>query len=71
MVACWHQQASSRPELFVSRKIGESECKLDEIMRVVEEESSARERTTAIAVNSIKKHTREPPHSCSIVYQRC
>ena len=53
-------------QLFVSRKIGESEWKLDEIMRVVEEELGARERTTAIAVNSIKTHTREPPTAAAL-----
>ena len=53
-------------QLFVSRKIGESEWKLDEIMRVVEEELGARERTTAIAVNSIKKHTRESPTAAAL-----
>ena len=54
------------PQLFVSCKIGEREWKLDEIMRVVEEELGARERTTAIAVNSIKKHTREPPTAAAL-----
>ena len=42
-------------QLLVSRKIGESEWRLDEIMRAVEEEIQACERTVAYAMPAIKK----------------
>ena len=42
-------------QLLVSRKIGESEWKLDDIMRVVGEEIQARERTAATTIPAIRK----------------
>ena len=50
-------------QFLVSHKIGESEWSPNEIMRVVEEEIQASERTVASAtfMSAVKKQSREPP----------
>ena len=47
-------------QLLVSRKIGESEWKLDEIMGVVGEEIQARERTVATTIPAFRRQSKEP-----------
>jgi hypothetical protein len=54
-------------QLLVSRKIGEGEWKLDEMMKVMEEEIRARERTGATASPTMKKPTKEPPTAAALL----
>ena len=51
-------------QLIVSRRIGEGEWKLDGMMKVIEEEVQARERTTAPAV---KKPNKELPTAAALL----
>ena len=49
---------SQELQLLVSRKIGESEWKLDDIIRVVGEETQVRERTVATTTPAIRRQSK-------------
>lgn len=54
-------------QLFVSRKVGENEWSLDEMMKVIGEEVQARERTTTVTPVALKKPNKELPTAAALL----
>ena len=54
-------------QLFVSRKVGDSEWELEQMMKIIEEEIQACERMVAVTNTLTRKPNRDPPTVASLL----
>ena len=54
-------------QLFVSRKVGDSEWELEQMMKIIEEEIQAHERMVAVTNTPTRKPNRDPPTVASLL----